>query len=354
MNKKPILVFAPEQHLPLIEGIQKSAYQTCQSLNELGESIEVFSQQSFGTPFTSVPYSVRPVFDARKNRFRKYLQWFLDANALTKNIHDQKALLVFSLDWSFLPTLWNICRKTKTLPIEIAVFSMRELTGPARWFLKRYGSRSNIHYWCFSSYVAKQLETLGIQKKQMTIGPVFFTKPIQNPLPCNTSAHQTRIAYLSSSDAGAGVEKILSLATKLPEAHFTLAIRKFSDREEGGIQQFLANLHERHLPNIEVKRNIPNMPEFFSTIDVVILPPMTEIDSMAVPLVALEAAYAGCKVLMSRLPLFEELEQMGIAHLTTNDTDMIEQIHRYVPPSTTAQHLPNVGDFAKQIQSHLL
>ena len=83
---QPIVIFAPEQHNPLIEGIQKSAYVSCKALQQQRQPITVFSQQTYGTPFVGSDYPIEYVFSSKKARLIKYLSWFFGARGVTEKI----------------------------------------------------------------------------------------------------------------------------------------------------------------------------------------------------------------------------------------------------------------------------
>lgn len=353
--KEQIAVFAPEQHLPLIEGIQKSAHNTCAELQNLGTEMTIFSQLTYGTPFQE-KRAIEYIFHVQKNRLLKYIEWFRRAKKSTESIllREYKSLLVFSLDWSFLPILFKLSKNSSHPPIHLVLFSLRETQGPAKLFIKNTLTNTKIHYWCFSSYLAKRLIELGVNKNRIHCEPVFFTKPNHEPYKREKNTHK-KIAYLSSSSNKAGSEQILELAKKLPDVKFIFAIRKFSSKEEKRVQAFIKKVEKLNMPNISFVRNISNMQKFLSTIDVVLMPPQTQIDTMAIPLVALEASYAGCKVIMSNLPIFKELQDAKLAELAGTEDELIDIIKKndHKDMDVIKHAFSDTKDFAKKLQSFL-
>ncbi len=355
-----ICLFAPEQHEPLIEGIQKSAHETCRALREAGNTLLIFSQNSYGPDQKFIGEAgvftrdVRYVFSTNKIRFLKYLHWFLSAKNIVNQITDfqPEKLIIFSLDWSFLPALQSVLRKLQNLPVTVCIFSMRELSGPGKRFVIRNSHRKNLRFRCFSKYLANRLIDLGVPAEQNQVEPVFFTKQ-KDVLP-KIRADRYRIAYLSSSDVESGVHTAISLAREIPEADFTLAIRKFGTRQERHIQKFLSEMNPLLPANIRIMRNIPEMRSFLAATNTVILPPSSEMHTMALPLVALEAAAAGCQVLFSDLPIFSELEKSGLGKLCSGVNDFAAAIRADMASvaewtNMQVQNMIGPEEFAKQV-----
>ncbi len=352
---QPIAVFAPEQHEPLIEGIQKSSYVTCQTLVKQGDQLVVFSHDSYGEEFKNPGYEVINAFATSGAKALKYISWYFGAWNIARQLRQKnvKKLIIFSLDWSFLFAAKLVTQRLPELPITICIFSMRELQGPGKHFITHHAKRSNVEFRCFSSYVATKLRDMGVEATRITSQPVFFTKPSQQTE--RTASNAYRVAYLSSADAAAGVATVVALAKAVPQVRVTLAIRKFSETEEARIKPALEALAAEKISNIRLERNITDMPKFLAATDAVILPPTNELSTMAVPLVALEAAYAGCSVYASALPVFAELEDMAIVKRFESDEHLIAQIKKVSgepkqPHSDPTTRLMTVPDFASQIR----
>jgi len=67
------------------------------------------------------------------------------------------------------------------------------------------------------------------------------------------------------------------------------------------------------MPNVSIRRTIPDMAGFLASVGTVILPPTHEDATMALPLVALEAHHLGARVIMRKLAVFDELFSCGLA-----------------------------------------
>ena len=329
-----IAVIAPEQHEPFIEGIQKSARATIKELISLGHLVSVFSQYSYGEKIADVNY----VFSANKNKFAKYLSWFKDARKVTREIlkNNPEKIFVFSLDWSFLSTLLLLKKQQSSAKITIFIFSTRETGGLSGKFIASCKNSEKITFWCFSQTIAGELRKLGISPEKITTSPVFFTQPKAVTPHKPKEANRQRIGYMSSSETGAGIDTMLFLAQQLPEDEIVLAIRNFGERDEARDENLLSKTQT--FKNVAIERNLADVPDFLSGMDVLVLPPKNTGSTMAIPLVALEAKYAGCQVFVADLPSLRELKQLGVADVFKDDTELLTLINKQ-KANTKAQEI---------------
>ncbi len=318
------LVFAPEQHTPLSEGIQKSAWASVVELRAQGHVVDIVSQTSYGTP-PETPYILN--LSVHKNRWRKYCAWMRQAvSALriyTKGNYD--SIIVFSVDLSFILPLLGIRFFRPHTHFSIAVFGARECKGIPGLTL-RLLRRAHVRTWCASPRVRELLEGLEYSLAQIFCAPIFFTESFLKEPTHPTTRDAQASAYLSSADAGAGLETILHLAQVMPERKWIIAIRKFSDDKEASIREAIASIETLHLPNLFILRTIPDMTSFLLSVGSVILPPTHEDATMAAPLVALEAHHLKTRVFMRNLPVFTELFAKGIAIPFNSERELIENI----------------------------
>lgn len=351
---KRLAVFAAEQHEPLIEGVQKSAFLSCKEFQKNGHELLVFSQRSFGTAFTHPPFKIVDAFKGGGNRILKYAQWFFAGKKIAQAIkeYDPERVIVFSLALPFLSALSAVYKNTRA-PVTIAIFSMRELTGPGAAFLKRYAFDSRFTFWTFSTYIAARLRDIGIPHERISVEPVFFTKPAAAV--ARSKSSNFTVAYLSSGERSAGGQNVLEVAKMLPQMHFIFGIRDFGNQYEKNTASLIKQITTQALPNVKLERTIKDIPSLLARVDAVILPPLSETATMAVPFVALEAAYAGCHVFASDLLIFAQLENLGIlkrfkdkGHLT----QLLKEAQMQGPSTAAAktlQQMPTASEFARRI-----
>ncbi len=314
------LVFAPEQHAPYIEGIQKTAALTVSALRDAGHDCDVISQRSFGeAPGTAYAFEL----SSSPSKLRKYASWLRTAAAIARSErrdpHDK--ILLFSIDWSFIPAAFMLSVFAPKSSFEILAFSARDCKGLPRLLLKKIARQSNA--WCASPRIADLLMECGVPKANIFLQPIFFTRETKNNSNGNDHVRESgSIGYFSASDTSAGIDTVIALAERQPAKKVHLAIRKFADSKEAAVMKKLEEIASRKLTNVEVLRNIPDMPGFLARMETVILPPHDEDSTMAVPLVALEAAQAGCRVLMTPLPVFDGLFASGIAFPFSSEDEL--------------------------------
>ncbi len=343
------LVLAPEQHEPLAEGIQKSAWLTCRQLSRQGAAVTALSQRSYGAAFARAAhgYEVREHFSSGGFRPLRYLAWLWQGVTAAATARSQRTdVLVFSLDWSFLPALLFTAWFTPS-PVTVFVFSARETVGPARLVTKLLPSR--VRFWCFSSFIADRIAGAGVAKERITAERTFFTRELLEA--AETTSQRSGVAYLSSADVGAGIETVVELAGLLPGEPVTFAVRTFGGREERRTEAFLAQLGKENLKNVRVERTLPDVARFLSSQRAVVLPPRDEFSTMATPLVALEAAHLGCRVFLRDIPVFRELFGAGLAEPFSTAADIAAQLNRSVPSGQRAAvaSLPDAAALAARL-----
>lgn len=328
------LIFAPEQHAPWIEGIQKAAHLSTAELARSGHTCDIVSQYSFGDQ------PEQPFFETlscAQSKLQKYCAWFGSARRILraekKNPHDR--IVLFSADWSFIPALYLLSLARSKTPITVCVFSTRECKGITRILLRRLRTRAQ--FWCAAPRVQALLEEIGVPTTAITCAPVFFTASLMHSA-TSTAKEVGTVGYFSASDPDAGIDTVAALAAAVPSAKITLAVRAFSDTKEAAVRARLNHIHATY-PSITIVRNIPDMGAFLARTETVILPPAHEDATMAVPLVALEAAHTGARVIMKNLPVFSGLFESGLAQPFETAADLAQLISA---PYTPAQKNPTL------------
>lgn len=305
-NKNRIAVFAPEIHEPFIEGVQKAAWKVVNEIANSDTDVFLYTQKSYGTGIDQIHPRIRITyaFHIGKVKIIKYLRWALSSFSLARNVIHLQArhLLVFSLDWPFLPTL-TILSFLRKINIRVIIFSTRETGSVGKFFLKLFGNRIET-YFVSSLRIKEMLTELGIDDFRISFLPVHFTKHSHT-----TSTHIKRdpknILYLSSAEEEAGIETMLSVAALLPDFTVTLAVRYFGDSVKDRREWLTNAITARGLRNVNLKQNLSNVKDELCVAGVVVLPPLTEDYSMALPLVLLEAFETDTPVITSNLPIFE-------------------------------------------------
>jgi len=346
-----IAILGPEIHPPFNEGIQKSAWGIAQELAKNKQAVLVLTQCSYGEKITD---SLNPeiVYSINSQRWRllKYGQWLFDGWRIARRLQREKFthLLVFSLDWSFLSPLFWTMIINRSLKINLIIFSTRELDGLGILFLRLFKNRfSNL--FPRSSHLAERLKESGVAAERIAVVTTFPSKDqYLAPLAINNSNQLKTIAYLSNPEKSAGIYTVLAAAHACPEINFIIAIRHFAQREEEAVTKILAKIGKLKLDNLTVIRNIDKMVNFYKTIDAVIVPPLESRQTMAAPLVFLEALAAGKTVFLSSLPLFKEYEKLGI--IFKDEADLIAQIKYYhATPDLLASFHKLGADYIKQL-----
>ena len=307
-----IAVLAPETHPPFIEGIQKNAWAISQEFFAAGHEVVIFSQCSYGEKMESQNIKVNYSLSAGGVRIIKYLRWINEGCRIAKSIKKEGAeiLFAFSLDWSFFsPLIWTILLNPKT-KIRLICFSKRELGGINKIFLNIIKSRID-KFFPRSQYLKNQLIARGIVSDKIEVVASFPDKA-NFILTSERPAALKKIAYLSNAEKSAGVDTVISLAQALPEISFTLALRRFSDREESVTKILENKISQKKIPNLSLVRNIDNIVNFYAEQDAIIIPTRSENNSMAAPLVLLEALAMRKIVFLNNLPMFKEYEQKTI------------------------------------------
>lgn len=305
--KEKIAILAPEIHEPFIEGIQKNAWAVSQEFSAAGFEPLVFTQHSYGKKIASQALKIDYSINSGKVRPLKYLLWLRDGFRIANLIRREgiRHLFAFSLDWSFFaPILATAILSPKT-KIVLINFSVRELRGVNRLFMKIVRRRIS-RFFVRSVYVKELFCQLAVTESKVAVATVFPQKSKYLKPDAAGLAKLGKIAYLSSAENSAGVGLILDLAEAFPAIDFIVALRKFSSREEVAVETLLAEIAKRRLTNVAIERNISDMPSFYQKVDGVILPPLDEIQTMAAPLVLLEAFASKKLVFVSDLPVFRE------------------------------------------------
>jgi len=363
MKIKKIGILAPEIHPPFIEGIQKSAWVTVKALFKRNLEIFIFTQCSFGRKLDNFK-KIRIFYLISINPFKllKYFLWVIDSFkflALVKK-NNIKNLLCFSLDLPFIVLLIPVLVFTGNLEIDLFFFSTRDITGFRKYFLLIFQKKIK-RFFVLSEYLKIKLIEYHINKNKIYITTIFFTfdkkkfKELQLP----SKRNFRMISYLSSIDKEAGVDIVLKLAQKMPQYRFVLAIRKFSKNKEKKIEHFLIKIKKKLI----IKRNIKNTYVFLASVGGIVISPLNENFTMAIPMLLLESFITKTPVFLIKLPVFEyfhkerlvfgfsdveELENIIREELKENNEKLqktVERAHKY------ATSLLTVDDF---VSKHLL
>lgn len=323
MSKK-IAFLAPEIHTPLIEGIQKNAWFIIKEAVANGHEVSVFTQRSYGEEILDSKISIFYWLSCSKIKFFKYFTWIFNGLKIAKKIKQDKSdyVLVFSLDWSFFWTLVWLKIISKKTDVRLIIFSKRELCGINKLMLIFIKKLINV-FFVRSVYLKEILDSIIKENDRIFIATVFPGKEkflVKDRLISSLS----KIAYLSNTEKSAGVETIIEVASKIPEINFILALRIFSEEEESIVAEFIKKIRLLNIGNIEIRRNIDDMPSFYQEVDAVILPVINENNTMSAPLVFLEAISSGCLVFMNKIKIFSEYD--GVVNFFNNSTNLVELI----------------------------
>lgn len=358
-NKNKIAVFAPEIHEPFIEGVQKASWMIVNELAISDTDVFLYTQKSYGTDAGPANERVHITYAFNTGRIRivKYLSWMFSSFSLARNILRLRVrmLLVFSLDWPFIPVLATLCFFSK-INIRVIMFSTREVGSVGKIFLKLFGNRIE-NYFVSSLRIKEMLIALSVDSTRILFLPVHFTKSTL-PEVEHVERNKKTVLYLSSAEEEAGIETMLDAAALLPDFTFTLAIRDFEDLQKGRYNWLARTIVSRNLKNVNVKQNLSNVRDELRATGAVVLPPLTEDYSMALPLVLLEAFENSTPVVTSNLPIFEFYKTSGyiqtfdttkeladiLSEIASSDNGctMGERAHSFVLTMTKAKEAVNI------------
>lgn len=329
-NPKRIAVLAPEVHEPFVEGVQKTAWNMARGFAADGWETYLYTGCSYGQPLVERPaerLTVRYRLSSRPQKVLKYLSWVWNGLSISREVSALGCgkLVAFSLDWPHLWPLFWLVALTPHLPVTVAVFSDRELSGPSGWFVRRFGKR--IDRWLVrSEHLRLSLLALGVDGARVQLA---LARP-EVALPSFPERQPSTVAYFSSAEEAAGVYDVLELARQLPEVKVVLAVRRFGEREEEAFRSLTRFIAAHRLANVEVLRNLERPAELMAAACAVVVPPKEEQATMAVPMAMLEAFAVKTPVLLRRLPLFSEFTERGLvtgfastAELTTAVSDLL-------------------------------
>lgn len=338
---KKIAVLAPEIHQPLIEGIQKNAWALSLAARDSGLELDIFTQKSYGEEISQENIKIFYWLNCSSVKIFKYLAWIFNGFKIGRQIRKGGAemLLCFSLDWSFVwVLLWQRLLNPKT-KVRLIIFSSRELHGINRWFFKLIRSGVD-HFFVRSKYMQQELLDLKVPTTKITLATVFpkkekfINKTVRNILPIK------KIAYLSNTEASAGIDTVIALAKAIPDLKVILALRQFSPAEELRVQEFIIRAGVSQVSNIEIRRNISDMVAFYQEVEAVILPVNDPINTMAAPLVMLEAISSGCVIFVSDILALAEYQPYTTVFSSV--TDLVDKIK-------LMNLAPETGDFVASL-----
>lgn len=354
---KNLAVFAPEIHPPFIEGVQKTAWAFVQSFAQKGVQVTVYTERSFGEEFSGpLPdgISVENVFSTHPIRPLKYLLWIAQSVRLATRMKREKPdhVLVFSLDLPVFVVLKLLLIFITSVPVTLAIFSIREVEGVGKFFLKFLGRRF-AQIIVRSECLKNRVMALGIPGDRMHIELPFphkerFVAPVSRE-----KGDLPTVAYLSNVDEDAGISTVLEAARMMPDYRFIVAVRRFSDAYEAEVERFIARVTQSGLANIVIERTIADIPAFLRQADVVLLPVVDERSTMDMPMVLIEALAVGTPVIVRRLPIFETLIKQGIVGSFVTMHDLATAVRQAVPSQrgvAFARSLPTMGE---SVQTYL-
>lgn len=324
---KKIAILAPEIHEPFVEGVQKTAWSVISALENLGVEPVIFSQFSYGNKIDGSKFKIFYFLSSFKIKIIKYLAWFFDSFRILYKIKAEKIneILVFSLDLPFwIPILLASVFGYK---ISVVVFSFRETAGLSGSFIKLIKNKVSFFH-ARSELMKKELMSLGVAGDQILVNLPFPNK--SNFLSIDGSKKNKArfsVAYMSSSGPAGGVYDVLEVAEKLPNVDFYVAIRKFTDNEEKLFDILAETVNRGDFKNVYLVRNIDNIVEFLSQMDILVLPPKDRSSSMDIPMLLLEAAAIKLSVVASNLDMFVDFNNSYHCLTIFNNTkDLFEII----------------------------
>ncbi|MBU4217093.1 glycosyltransferase [Candidatus Parcubacteria bacterium] len=326
-----IAIFAPEMHKPFIEGIQKSAWAVSTELSKIVPEVLVVSQCSYGEPLEPIAgLNIFYYLNSGKIRLIKYLTWIGDGFRVLKFFKKNEIdlVLVFSLDWSFLFSLCWLVFFNKNIRVRVMIFSTRETSGIGGFWIRLFHGRLD-HIFTRTLYLKNQLIKMGVEASKITVATVLPNKKIflENLSTAKDLPVIKTIAYLSNPDTSAGVNIVIELAQRLSDLKIIIALRKFSEREEGAVQNLISSVKKIGIENIEFRRNIDNMVKFYQEVDAVIMPALDENNTMSAPLVLLEAFVSNTPVFLTDLPVFKEFEKQVFLYKDVQELQALIEVN---------------------------
>lgn len=324
---KKIAILAPEIHKPFIEGIQKNAWFIIKEAIENNYEASVFTQKSYGDKIVDSRANIFYWINSCKIKFLKYFIWIFNGLRIVKKIKSNKidCVLIFSLDWSFFWTIIWLRVLCPQKDVRLIIFSGRELFGAGKLIL-RLNKKIFNNFFVRSEYLKERLISLLIREDLIT-KIIFFPNKKSFITKDRVVGSIKKVAYLSNTEESAGINTIIRVASKTPNIRFILALRSFSKREEGRVAEFIKKLKSLNINNIEIRRNISDMPSFYQEVDSVILPVIDVNNTMAAPLVFLESIASGCVVFMNKIRVFSEYD--GATIFFSDDNDLIKLLNDF-------------------------
>jgi len=348
-----IAIFAPEIHEPFIEGIQKSAWHISGEFFRKGNDVNIFTQITFGSKIDS-KNNVKVFYwlNSCKVKILKYAIWLFDSIRICVKIKRLKIdkIFVFSLDLPFILPLLFLCLFNRSVKIKVLIFSFREIYG-INGLCLRLIKRKIEAFFVRSDLAKDRLSVIGVESGRIKVLLPFLNKSdffVDNKKIDSRLDNKLNVAYLSSADFGAGLEDIISVAKNNPMVNFKIAIRKFSKEKELEVSRFFDEHNVGSISNIEILRNIKNIPDFLSGINVVILPPKDFFSSMDMPMVMIESFAKKVTVVCSDIEIFHYLESIGCVTIFKN-ADHLSSIIKEIFDGSSKSTVVRAFDFVLEL-----
>jgi glycosyltransferase involved in cell wall biosynthesis len=329
-KRERILVVAPEIHYPLIEGIQKSAWDVIKAANIKGFYPIVLTQYSYGKPFPEVlnnKFLTEYVFRNYRAKALKFLNWFFVGLKTLILIRKEqiKKCLFFSLDYPFIFSFFfSIISGAE---IRLFIFSLREINGVRRMFLKLLKRRIKIIVQ--TEYVKNEILNIGFKNKQVFVAPFMPNKLQYEKIEDDIKRASNLFIYMSNATKEAGIYDIIECARKVSNLEFVLAIRKFTEKEENDFYQLISFIEKNKIKNIKIKRNIKTPKLLLERATAIIIPPKNQLVSMSFPILIMEAFLTKTPVIASDLPIFSFLKDEGLITTYKTLNELIEILTQF-------------------------
>jgi len=348
---KRILIFAPEIHHPFIEGIQKSAWEISKEIAKISPNPLVLTQISYGSKVSKeeseglgVDYSLGET-DGRLSKMYFWIKTAFKVAKLAKN-KEISQCLVFSLDIPFiLPVITAVAKR---IDICMLLYSFGEVSGLRKEFLRNIG-RNIRKFFVQSEEMKSALERIGIVPEKIKVIPFLPNK--DNFAFVAVLREKNNFIYMSNASEAAGAYDVLEVAGNNPHLNFTMAIRKFSAKDEDDYNRLVNYILKKKISNIKLERNISDVAEHIAKATAIIIPPRDPKITMSFPLTIMEAFLCETPVIVSNLKIFSSLKEEGLIW-TYDNVDELSNILNDIANGSDLEyhtHIRKAKDWARNL-----
>ena len=351
--KKKILFFAQQIHAPWIEWVKNNSINICQGLSRK-MNLDIISHKWSHNSLDSDTFDNVKVYYLLTLRDNKILQFayliswgFRSLFFVLKN--KPKKIFVQYLDTSYLFTLILIRIFKPRMKIILTLYSTDEVhIWYKRIFLKYFPLKKVV---IISEYLRPLIKELWYKNKDIIHIPLSYDRERYLKYTSPKNRNKKKILFSAWPIQEAGSFFMVDLAKIMPDYTFIFTLREFDAKSEGEVELLKKYIKQEWVKNIEILRNIENMPELLSEVWAFVLPLQTTNVKMLVPVALLEALARWTLCFVSDLPHLKKLvkhTKEAIIFDRKDISDLQKKMKKYIDSETIPK---NAFEFAEKYPS---